>query len=294
MISLTMSRISSRADFAVELGELRQVDRLDQRAEDHALHLVVFVGARRSRRRPAARRRRGAVGGDGGRGWRARPGAPAPALARSGLARGLAPVDRFPNISTLCWTQAPRRAGSVRRVDWLTRAAVRPCDAAWRQRLEQAALAALGLAAAGQRRWRSARRPRWSCRWPAPRRSSGRCWRPCRRAAASNGIDAERLDAERLGEFGGVDLRPLGHADLVEHEPRRRHRWGGWRAAGRSGSWRCAARRAPAPPRSRSRRRRSARAWPRPLQTWGTSRTTQGTLARSRSKSWSNASSGRS
>ena len=31
MISLTMSRISSRAEFDVELRELRQIDRVDQR-----------------------------------------------------------------------------------------------------------------------------------------------------------------------------------------------------------------------------------------------------------------------
>ncbi len=45
MISLTMSRISSRADLAVELGELREVDRLDQGAENRRFDLIVIFGA---------------------------------------------------------------------------------------------------------------------------------------------------------------------------------------------------------------------------------------------------------
>ena len=44
MISLTMSRISSREEFGVELGELGEVDRLDQGAEDRALDLVIGFG----------------------------------------------------------------------------------------------------------------------------------------------------------------------------------------------------------------------------------------------------------
>ena len=59
MISLTMSRISSRADFGVELGELRKVDRVDQRVEDRRLDLVVvsrnvFAGLGRWRPEAAA------------------------------------------------------------------------------------------------------------------------------------------------------------------------------------------------------------------------------------------------
>ena len=42
MISLTMSRISSRAAAAVELGELRQIDGVDQRVEDGRLDVVVL------------------------------------------------------------------------------------------------------------------------------------------------------------------------------------------------------------------------------------------------------------
>ena len=63
MISLTMSRISSRADFAVELGELGEIDRLDQRAEDRRLDLVIGVRSPRvddgrGRRRFGRRERR--------------------------------------------------------------------------------------------------------------------------------------------------------------------------------------------------------------------------------------------
>ena len=63
MISLTMSRISSRADFGVELGELREVDRLDQRAEDRALGLVIVLGV------AAVGRRRARGGGRRPSGW---------------------------------------------------------------------------------------------------------------------------------------------------------------------------------------------------------------------------------
>ena len=44
-----MSRISSRAEFGVELGELSEVDGLDQGAEDHAFGLVVALGVPRCR-----------------------------------------------------------------------------------------------------------------------------------------------------------------------------------------------------------------------------------------------------
>ena len=91
MISLTMSRISSRADIGLELGELGEVDGLDQRPEDHALRLVVFVGLATSlpddgrcgdRRRPPALRavarralgpRRPPGAGDAGREGSAEP-----------------------------------------------------------------------------------------------------------------------------------------------------------------------------------------------------------------------------
>src|SRR4029079_6819185 len=47
MISLTMSRISLARGIGVELGELTEVDRLDQGAEDRALDLVVGFRAPR-------------------------------------------------------------------------------------------------------------------------------------------------------------------------------------------------------------------------------------------------------
>src|SRR5262245_21507928 len=53
MISLTMSR-----RLGVELGELRQVDRLDQGAEDRALGLVIGLEMARVGRRRSERRRR--------------------------------------------------------------------------------------------------------------------------------------------------------------------------------------------------------------------------------------------
>ena len=45
MMSLTMSRISSRALSGIELGELRQVDRVDQRRKDLRLGVVVGLAA---------------------------------------------------------------------------------------------------------------------------------------------------------------------------------------------------------------------------------------------------------
>jgi hypothetical protein len=50
--------------FAVELGELRQIDRLDQRAEDRRLDLIVGVGTPRLHRRGCRRR------SCGGKRWR--------------------------------------------------------------------------------------------------------------------------------------------------------------------------------------------------------------------------------
>ena len=51
MISLTMSRISSRAEFGIEPRELREIDGFDQRAEDRALDLVIALGPARIDRR---------------------------------------------------------------------------------------------------------------------------------------------------------------------------------------------------------------------------------------------------
>ena len=90
MISLTMSRISSRADFAVELGELGEIDRLDQRAEDRRLDLViVFRAARFDRPAPAGGAiGGGAIGGDGTAGARDCRAAAGGAGAGSGARRG--------------------------------------------------------------------------------------------------------------------------------------------------------------------------------------------------------------
>ena len=96
MISLTMSRISSRAEFAVEFGELGKVDRFDQGAEDRRLDLIVGVRSprfdlasaraprRSGRRRAAATLRRGGdrLRGTAGAAPEAGSGTPAARLAR--------------------------------------------------------------------------------------------------------------------------------------------------------------------------------------------------------------------
>jgi hypothetical protein len=92
MISLTMSRIS-RARIGVELGELGEVDRLDQRAEDGALDLVIGLECREIRGRrcsggdvstaPAGRRRRDERRAEPGRGDQG-----ATALHGAAMARG--------------------------------------------------------------------------------------------------------------------------------------------------------------------------------------------------------------
>ena len=84
MISLTMSRISSRADGDVELGELRQIDGVDQRVEDRRLDVVVFFGVPALRLGAARRRRDGRLGGRrlAARGTAAAPPEPAAAELR--------------------------------------------------------------------------------------------------------------------------------------------------------------------------------------------------------------------
>ncbi len=58
MISLTISRISSRAAVAIELGELGEVDRIDQRVEDGRLYVIVVFRATFGRRESSTVRRR--------------------------------------------------------------------------------------------------------------------------------------------------------------------------------------------------------------------------------------------
>ena len=105
MISLTMSRISSRAEFGVELGELAEVDRLDQRAEDRPLDLVVGVraaridGGRDLLRRFAARRRVSPTGSPGS----ARPG------RRTGTACGRLRRRRLAGAARRCRRGRRRR-----------------------------------------------------------------------------------------------------------------------------------------------------------------------------------------
>ena len=115
MISLTMSRISSRAASPSRLGELGEIDRVDQRAEDRALGLVVFLGlaASRPRRRRASARPLPA---------RARRRAPAPASDEhghgrrrsTGSARRGRTADR-PCERSCSWTLAEHRSRSSQR-----------------------------------------------------------------------------------------------------------------------------------------------------------------------------------
>ena len=222
MISLTMSRISSRARFGVELGELRQVDRLDQRGEDRALDLVIgFRAARiargrherlrpaagRERRRcdrraePVGRQRRAAdVAAAGARRHGGRAGSGAGGRRRSaGLRRSRARCGTLSEHACLRGlTHCLRLSFSMQRGQQARRA----------DRLH--------LGAAGQRlRELSGRSP--PSRWPDD--TSAIIWpllAAVPNSCGSNGIDGDRLELERLGEVGRLDLRPLRHADLVE------------------------------------------------------------------------------
>ena len=178
MISLTMSRISSRARLDIELRELRQVDGLDQGAEDHASWCRSIPP---TRGRPAVGAALAARGCDGGRaaatagcGW---PDAAAGMAPRRGAAGG----------------QACRRGGCSgigRRLPNIVRfLAFRLASSLLARSLsntgyEASALRRFDLGAPGERLRRAARNiSAASSLGVASRRSSGRCWPPCRRAA---------------------------------------------------------------------------------------------------------------
>ena len=129
MISLTMSRISSRAASVSSLDELRQVDRLDQRAEDRALGLVVFLGLRALRPAgagaagaPAALRRRRGGGRLGARAARRRRAAGAPRRRCGGRCAELRRAYRT------CYSRASPRDRSSQ----LAQRDVTPCGEAGR------------------------------------------------------------------------------------------------------------------------------------------------------------------
>jgi len=69
-ISWTMSRISSRAFSASKTRQLRQIDRLDEGAEDHAFGYVIVVGTLRLRSGGWLRRLRTLNGWETGQFWR--------------------------------------------------------------------------------------------------------------------------------------------------------------------------------------------------------------------------------
>ena len=194
MISLTMSRISSRAEFGIELGELGQIDGVDQRVEDRRLDLVVVLRARigacarrracddghRRRGSRLRRLRRGRLGRRRFGGRRRRLGTERPVPRRCGRAgarcaagagsrRGKSEVaERFPNIY---------------------QARLRPV------RKERKGSAPLSAPATGLRPVRSSRqganRLRRSASAAGPPSASGRCWRRRRTSAGSNGITSD-------------------------------------------------------------------------------------------------------
>ena len=200
MISLTMSRISSRAEFGVELGELGEVDRLDQRAEDRALGLVIALRVARVGRRRRERRRRlvGAAPALAGAGavraarrgrpreaargrprsrWRrGRGGAAAPASARPPRRRAARPRGCVVTVSRCyaCRTRTDLRAvGHACRFSSLSSSGV-----------SRPRCGLLRLGAAGEQLRELAERLGGAVAGRQLRRSSGRCWRRCRTAAA--------------------------------------------------------------------------------------------------------------
>ena len=89
MISLTMSRISSRAESASSLASCAKIDRLDQRAEDRALDLVVGLRAAR-----IDRGREFAAAAFCGRRWPCRRRRPDDRRAEAGGRERRAPASR--------------------------------------------------------------------------------------------------------------------------------------------------------------------------------------------------------
>ena len=249
----------------VEPRELREIDRLDQRAEDRALGLVVAFGAprcrsahrrRRLRWQRALRRRAPTRAAR-----RARP--TASARGRRRRRRGAAPARG-------CGARRRRRrgAGAARR-----RSRTRCCYACRTRLTISELLQPSALQQLVEQRRRAGRRLAF---FASARPVSS--WASCRKVSAVRWFgghfgdhlavvgggaeqlrlerdDRDRLVLQRLGEVGRLDLRPLRHADLVEAVVRavvvRRAR----RAADRAGSWRCADWRGRAPRRSGCRRR---------------------------------------
>ena len=230
----------------VEARQLRQIDRLDQRAEDHALRLVVFVGLarvlgddeRRGRLRPraarASRPRRPRLRED-----RHRSGGSCAAAARPA-----SPPARVPAAAPIRISSRTSRSSS------LGCGSARPCGApALRQDgIETGWRASASAPSAPDRRAgeldAAARRP---CRRAAPRRSSARYSPPCRTAARRTARPRSNVGAERLAELG------LRRSRAASATPVRFRTTLGARSFGPAlsqrvdtGSWRCAARRAPA------------------------------------------------
>ena len=175
-----------------------EVDGLDQRAEDRALGLVVFVRSRSQAvagalAAAAAAARRGSARLDGA--WERRAAGAAPAAARAcARAAGSAILRRrLPNIVSV-----PRRRATDCRTS-----VIRACSL--RKTAEsRPAFGRLDFGAPGQTLGRAAGTISAASRPARPRRSSGRCWPRCRRAAASNGMIASGSSSSALAKSAAV------------------------------------------------------------------------------------------
>ena len=190
MISLTMSRISSRADSASSRASCDEIDRLDQRAEDRALDLVIGVrpprlhdrwraarGAERAGRRERSAARRSAR--------RARMGLRGCALGAASAAAGARRRRRRGRRNHRCHARLNRIAAPAEHANGLPRCALSLTAHEFaEERRQQAAPRALDLGAAGHELRELPERLRRRGGRRRPRRSSGRCWRRCRTAAA--------------------------------------------------------------------------------------------------------------
>ena len=157
--------------FAVELGELGEVDRLDQRAEDRRLDLVIIVGPPRLPWRAAAAAWRATIGGEATAGAATSREAAAAPEGSGALTGGL----RRPRVAVLRYAYQTR-SYSTRAAYFLPAASRSGAtgttpSASWSRR---------GLSAAA----RSAGTSRWCDDWRRFPRSSGRYWRPSRTSAA--------------------------------------------------------------------------------------------------------------
>ena len=205
-ISLTMSRISSRAASRIELGELGQVDGVDERVEDRGLDVVILLGARAARSACAPLWRRlisagGAAAGfgsglDGGGGAETRACGLGAAGATGRGGGDAADVLRFPNMAYARVLVSLRRA----RIGASSRLAL-----------------ALLLGPVGQEVGEAAERI-------GRLRLVGHLLdhlAVIRRRAEQLGIEIDDnlgLELDRMAKILDRDLGTLGHADLVEHE----------------------------------------------------------------------------